>query len=203
MTSKDLKPGTKVPNTRWTVLGAVQRGPFGQMRTLCLCQCGWWKVIDNSSLLSGASKSCGCLRNEVSRTRMTRHGMTATPTWVSWRCMLSRCYNPHNTAYARYGGTGIRVCERWLTFANFFEDMGTRPAGTTLDRLNADGNYEPGNLRWATIEQQNGHLSTCRMITYGGKTMNVAAWARELDIPYTRAYRLLVEKNVAVKEVVK
>ena len=90
---------------------------------------------------------------------ITKHGHASrkgkTPTWYSWSSMLDRCNNPNATHYHRYGGRGITICERWMTFTAFLEDMGERLIGTTLDRINNDGNYEPGNCRWATVAEQN------------------------------------------------
>lgn len=85
----------------------------------------------------------------------TKHGLSKTPTYRCWCDMLTRCNNPNNKYYNIYGGRGIKVCKRWLSFINFYKDMGIKPIDKTLDRINNDGNYEPSNCRWATIRQQN------------------------------------------------
>ena len=112
-----------------------------------------------------------------------KHFYKGTRTYTSWSMMLTRCRNPNNCVYQEYGAKGIVVCERWSDFLNFLSDMGERPHGTTLDRINNAGNYEPQNCRWATRIQQNNNRANNRLITWGGKTQSIAEWARELQMP--------------------
>ena len=131
----------------------------GSLICQCQCQCGGTANIVGPSIASGKTGSCGCIRREVSRASrvaaLTTHGMVNTPTWLSWRSMLARCGNPNATDYERYGGRGISVCHEWGSFETFYRDMGARPPGKSLDRINTNGNYEPGNCRWATSAEQN------------------------------------------------
>jgi hypothetical protein len=111
-------------------------------------------------LRGGRVKSCGCLRKEKvvenGRTNPSnlQHGMCGSPTYISWENMRQRCDNPNATGWERWGGRGITLCERWDSFENFLADMGERPEGTTLDRIDNDGNYEPGNCKWSTSKEQ-------------------------------------------------
>lgn len=119
---------------------------------------------------------------------MFKHGhrgaTRTSPTWVSWRALVARCYNTGASDYPRYGGRGITVCDRWRSsFSAFLEDVGERPDGMTLDRLDSDGNYEPGNVRWATAQQQNRNRRNNRMLTMGGRTQCLADWSEETGIP--------------------
>ena len=125
----------------------------GEKRVQCVCDCG----TPHSVLFGewGKCQSCGCLRNERSAERLTRHGHKHSSLYASWAAMIQRCTNPSNKQWANYGGRGITVCERWRDFPNFLDDMGDRPAGLTLDRIDNDRGYEPGNCRWTDVHTQN------------------------------------------------
>ncbi len=104
-----------------------------------------------------------------------------TPTYHSWINMRQRCSNPKNPDYPRYGGRGIKVSQRWLTsFENFVEDMGVAPKGYSIDRINNNGDYEPGNCRWATQKEQQNNRSSNKNITYKGETLGICEWAERL-----------------------
>ena len=114
-----------------------------------------------------------------------KHGMHNTREYQVWMQMQQRCYNPSKACYARYGGRGITVCERWRSsFPAFYADMGDAPAGTTLDRVDNEKGYAPDNCRWATPQEQANNRVTNVVIEHDGKTMTIAEWARHLGLPY-------------------
>lgn len=125
-------------------------------RWLCRCDCGSEVVVRAQSLLSGNTKSCGCQHAQGKVVHGHARAKHHEPEYAIWTAMKNRCGNPSDKAWKNYGGRGIRVCERWRnSYLAFISDVGRRPSPElSIDRINNDGNYEPGNVRWATREQQ-------------------------------------------------
>lgn len=172
-----------------TVTGEIGKNALGQRAFAALCVCGKTTFVHASRLLSGRSKSCGCKYWGVGKGDQKTHGMAGTPEWKAWAHMRERCLNPKAHEYRNYGARGISICERWESFKNFYEDMGTRPsAGHSIDRFpNNDGDYEPSNCRWATrLQQQRNRRVTVR-VEYQGVVRSLADLSDEVGIPYRLA----------------
>lgn len=133
---------------RLTVISRSNNDKWNNAKWLCRCECGNEKIISGQLLRNGEARSCGCIKR--------KHGQSNTPTYRSWMRMRERCCRPGDKRYKDYGGRGIIVCDRWRnSFENFFADMGERPSSKhSIDRIDVNGNYEPGNCRWSTTVEQ-------------------------------------------------
>jgi hypothetical protein len=173
----------------------------------CTCDCGTTKSIAAYTLTKGLSKSCGCLRTEIVRARSITHGnkinRKASREYKSWSAMKSRCYRATNKKYHRYGGRGITVCDSWRdSFSNFLRDMGPAPSGTTIDRINNDGNYEPGNCKWSTSIEQGNNTSSCLEIPWNGEVLTLAQVARAEGVGYKSLHTLYRYRHMSVQDAV-
>lgn len=182
---------------RLTPLGAFKSERSSNSIWLCLCSCGAFTLVKGTELINRHTRSCGCLRNELSskRARGNSYGVThgasretvpRHPLYSTWNAMKSRCYNPRNPEYHNYGGRGITVYKKWLTdFWMFAADIGPKPTVEhQLDRYpNVNGNYEPGNIWWATRKQQGRNRTNNHLITHNGLTFCLTEWAERSGIP--------------------
>lgn len=150
---------------------------------LCVCICGNTKEARQDHLIAGVSTSCGCFRVDNTIKMHTTHGQSRSTTYRSWSSMMTRCYDQKQKEFKYWGGRGIKVCDQWHKFECFFEDMGQRPEGCTIDRYpNKNGNYEPGNCRWATAEEQANNVSSNLVINLNGDSRTLAQWSRATGI---------------------
>lgn len=179
-----------------TVVRPVEADKRGVL-WLCRCECGTEKVLPARQLNRGAVNSCGCLRRALSIQRSTRHGGSRTSEYQIWRGMVDRCENPGSAVYDRYGGRGIRVCDRWKSsFEAFRADMGSRPSNKhTLDRVNNDEGYGPDNCRWASYLVQANNTRQNVWVEYMGESKTVAQWIRHLCLPLSHSTYLSRIKN--------
>jgi len=159
---------------------------------LAKCRCGTIREVNYNNIISGVSKSCGCVSKAKTTARSTKHGYATRKNWTKehriWCGLFRRCYDKKDLAYNRYGGVGIIVCERWHDFKNFIEDMGRIPADkSSIDRYpNKKGNYEPGNCRWADNFEQSRNRSNNVNVTISGVTMTAREAERLLGLPKDR-----------------
>lgn len=169
-------------------------GKSGRMsKWLCRCDCGVNTIAFASNLRSGAHTSCGCRRLERSIECATKHGHSrvsgASSVYRTWMAMINRCRNKRCDCYSRYGGRGITVCERWLKFEDFLEDMGERPKGMTIERIDNEKGYCKENCRWATMKEQQNNTRRNRFLVHGGERMTISQWSERLSIPYHTVQR--------------
>lgn len=150
----------------------------GHALWLCKCNCGQEKEITSNSLVCNLTKSCGCLRKE----KLTTHGHSKTKIYKIWTSMIQRCINTKYKEYKNYGGRGIKVCKRWLKFENFLEDVGEKPTGLSLDRIDNNGNYCLENHRWATKIEQARNMRKNINIVFNNENKCISAFAYEYKI---------------------
>jgi len=156
-------------------------------RWLCQCDCGNQTIVLIDNLKSGHTKSCGCFRKEL----RVKHNMCGISVYNIWVTMNQRCNNKKHIGYKNYGGRGITVCNRWHQFESFYKDMGDRPEGLTLERINNNSNYELSNCKWATQREQANNTRRNVIIEYLGQKKTIAQWARKLGIKYVTLYQRL------------
>jgi len=161
---------------------------------ICRCTCGQESDVISKHLVSGHTRSCGCLCKERTREANTIHGnagIRMTPEYRSWRGLKERCQQVGNPAYNAYGGRGVTVCERWDNFESFLADMGPCPSGMSIDRIDNNGNYSPSNCRWADRKTQCRNRRSNRLLTIGDTTASIAEWSEKIGIkPGTLSYRI-------------
>ena len=154
----------------------------------CKCECGKTKIINMEGLRredkSKRTKDCGCGRGRIKHGRSSRNSENHA-TYSSWQHLKDRCLNKNNTEYNYYGGKGIEVCEKWLNFTGFLEDMGDRPRGKTIDRIDINGNYNKENCKWSTFTDQMNNTRRSRYLTYNNQKQTVAQWAKERGMNYS------------------
>lgn len=162
---------------------------LGQIVWRCLCKCGNYKNISGCHLKTGKIVSCGCYRSKINHELKTIHGKARcfgirSSEYKSWSEMKARCTNKNRDFYPDYGGRGIKFCERWKSFSNFFDDMGSRPIGTSLDRIDADGDYEPSNCKWSTAKEQASNRRCCLMYNLDGEVLPLFKVCKMLNLSY-------------------
>lgn len=179
---------------RLLVVSRAGSSEQGHALWLCICDCGASHTVRGDVLRGGLTTSCGCWKIEGAAEYPKRHGHTGTgwasPTYNSWRRMHQRCGDKKHRSWPRYGGRGIKVCERWASFDAFLDDMGERPSPAhSVERKDTDGDYEPLNCVWATSPAQNRNKSTNRYVTVDGKQMVILDAAKAVGLPASVLYK--------------
>lgn len=179
---------------RLTIVKRVENSNTGLTRWLCQCDCNKQTVVASGHLKSGHTKSCGCLRKELPKLEFhnLKHGHNrrnkTSQTYKTWKTMIQRCTNLKNPDYKNYGGRGIRVCEAWLSFEGFFQDMGERPPNMSLDRIDNSGDYRKENCKWSTAKEQARNMRTNRLFTINDITKCLVEWCEIYDKPYHKVW---------------
>lgn len=175
-----LEPGQRF--ARWTVVQKAER-IGSRLYHLCRCDCGTERLVREYFLRVGHSQSCGCLNRDV----ITKHGAHESPEYYVWRAIKARCRNPGHAAYPRYGGRGVGICDEWFNdFSAFIAHVGRRPSNQySIERIDNNKGYEPGNVCWATIKEQCVNKRNVKLYEFNGRALCIAHWANEIGMSET------------------
>ena len=190
---------------RWTVLREGTRDKYNHLRWVCECECGIVKEVTGSSLRRGESRSCGCLKNELQSERNFKHGESDTRLYKIWGGIKSRVSNKNDTTFEHYGGRGIKICDEWIEYVPF-RDWSLSNGYTdelSIDRIDVDGNYEPSNCRWISMEKQMSNMTTNNLITYKGRTKTLTEWSDSLGIKRSTLSSRIHRQGMSFQEAIK
>jgi hypothetical protein len=189
----------------WTVTDHAPPVPYrGEniFRCHAVCSCGTERIVEGRSLKSGRSQSCGCKKGTAITLANTKHGMHKSKTYFIWVSMLCRCRSPTAIGFHNYGGRGIKVCDEWRDFTVFLRDMGEKPDGLSLERMDNEKGYEPSNCRWATVADQARNTRRTKWVVLRGERMCAKDAARALSMSattfkwYTRTHNVTLQQAV-------
>lgn len=181
----------------------VQNNGRKRVQWVCVCECGNELLVEAGNLNSGHTKSCGCLSEDACAVvgGLHDHGMTGSREFQSWSGAKGRCYNPDSQQYKNYGGRGITMHPDWIdNFQEFYDHIGPCPAGLTLDRMDNNKGYIPGNVRWATSVEQIRNRRVSIVVEYKGRTEHLAVFAEEVGLPYTTVYERVVRQGWSIEK---
>lgn len=177
---------------RLTAIKHAGRNERNSALWLCTCDCGNEKLVAYAELKTGRTKSCGCIRRERAAQMNAKHGMSYSKEFVSWTKAKDRCFNSKHPAFHKYGGSGITMCDKWKnSFEEFYSELGLCPRGHTIDRIDNNKGYEPGNCRWASKKTQSQNSVWPRVVTIAGVSKNISEWAAVYGISNSVIYNRL------------
>jgi len=188
----------------WEIVGNIikqQYVPFVK----CRCECGTSRNVNFNDLKSGRSTNCGCLRKKTCRNRLLKHGFSNSRIERIYYGIKSRCYNPNQESYTRYGARGIEMCEEWFGDPSKFYEWAVNNGyddSLSIERIDVDGDYEPSNCKWATRKEQARNKSNNIMITINNETKCLKDWSNKIDVPYSTLTKTIREKGTDPKRLV-
>lgn len=193
---------------RWEVIAPAEKALSGHRRWLCRCECGSERIVHQTSLRAGTTKSCGCLHTEDLIRRNTIHGHKKngiiSPEYTLWLNIKQRCFNPKNKDYAIYGGRGIVLCDAWRDdFTAFLAGVGPKPIcdkRMSLDRINSDLGYEPGNVRWVDDITQARNKHNNHLLTFCNRTQTLTEWSIESGVKFDTIRQRIIAYNWSIKD---